>query len=303
MRAIRFRFVVSFLAVGAACGDNKTLQPDASVAQCADGIDNDADGMIDFPSDLGCESQDDDSENSAPAPACDDDRDNDGDGKIDFPEDPGCTIAAQDSEDDDCPSGPDCPQCADEIDNDGNGKIDFPSDPQCTAASDVLEFPDNPVACGVGTTIEMLPASGTATGTLTPASTSGLASACGAVNVQAYAYAFYVPQPSVVVATTDLPATTIDTVLDLRSSMCSDASASRACNDDITTDNLQSKITHDVPAGVYYLIVRGKDADVTGPYGVEVDLFPGEGTPCTSQADCGPGLQCRIPSGSTMMVC
>jgi PKD repeat protein len=60
---------------------------------CADGVDNDGDGAIDFPDDPGCSG----SLGNNEGPACDDDLDNDGDGKIDWdggsgggPPDPEC---------------------------------------------------------------------------------------------------------------------------------------------------------------------------------------------------------------------
>ena len=46
-------------------------------------------------------------------PACSDGIDNDGDGLVDYPNDPGCQVPLVDSESDDCPNGPLCPQCAD----------------------------------------------------------------------------------------------------------------------------------------------------------------------------------------------
>lgn len=68
---------------------------DVSVV-CDDAVDNDGDGLQDWPADPGCQfatSQDE-------APQCDDDLDNDGDGKVDWdggtggaPSDPQCTAA------------------------------------------------------------------------------------------------------------------------------------------------------------------------------------------------------------------
>lgn len=49
-------------------------------AQCSDGVDNDGDGLVDHPSDPGCE----ETHALEEAPACDDDRDNDGDGLADW---------------------------------------------------------------------------------------------------------------------------------------------------------------------------------------------------------------------------
>jgi hypothetical protein len=57
---------------------------------CADGLDNDADGEVDFGHDPGCEEETDASEKSA-FWICDDGLDNDGDGLVDFPADPDCT--------------------------------------------------------------------------------------------------------------------------------------------------------------------------------------------------------------------
>jgi len=109
---------------------------------CNDGVDNDGDGKIDFPSDMGCSSLDDDDEvNSGACPAggpgvcpeCNDGIDNDGDDLVDFPDDLECESYADDNESDtgpNCPAdGPGiCPQCNDGIDNDGDGKIDYPKD-------------------------------------------------------------------------------------------------------------------------------------------------------------------------------
>ncbi|MGR8935992.1 MAG: cellulose binding domain-containing protein [Gammaproteobacteria bacterium] len=64
---------------------------------CNDGIDNDGDGLIDFPADPGCTSASDNTE-TQPLPACSDGRDNDQDGLIDFPNDPGCAAADDDNE-------------------------------------------------------------------------------------------------------------------------------------------------------------------------------------------------------------
>jgi hypothetical protein len=57
--------------------------------QCADGIDNDGDGRIDFENDSGCTSAMDSSERDSDLP-CDDGFDNDRNGLIDYPADPGC---------------------------------------------------------------------------------------------------------------------------------------------------------------------------------------------------------------------
>lgn len=60
------------------------------VVACDDGLDNDGDGLNDFPNDPGCSSATDANERGAAA-ACDDGTDNDGDGRADYPSDPGCS--------------------------------------------------------------------------------------------------------------------------------------------------------------------------------------------------------------------
>ncbi len=100
------------------------------VPQCSDGLDNDGDGTIDFPADLGCSSAADGSEVSV---ACSDGIDNDGDGRIDFPDDPECSSVDDTTEDG-------APQCGDGIDNDGDGDVDFPADMGCTSATDRTEY-------------------------------------------------------------------------------------------------------------------------------------------------------------------
>lgn len=290
-----------------ACGDAK-IGPDAGLGVCSDGIDNDGDGKIDFPADVGCENESDTSEENT-APQCSDHRDNDEDGKTDFPEDPGCVAPNVDDEVDDCPSGPNCPQCSDGKDNDFNGITDYPADTGgCTSAADAVEFTDDALACGAGLTIQPMPIGGVATGMLM-GSMSSVTSPCGGGNnLPAVAYVLHVAAPKVIVASTDGAGTAIDTVLDLRSSMCSAETAEVACHDDIapgttSTANKKSKVVASVQPGTYYLIVTGKTASDTGAYSLEVDFLQGEGTSCAATSDCGPGLVCRTPLGGTEMVC
>src|SRR6476646_9911063 len=99
-----FASVFALAIVG--CGDNKAAPVDAHLPQCSDTVDNDGDGLIDYPDDPGCGDPNDESEDSPGKPQCSDGRDNDHDGKIDYPEDPGCFAPQADDERDDCPDGP-----------------------------------------------------------------------------------------------------------------------------------------------------------------------------------------------------
>jgi len=100
----------------------------ASLA-CADGIDQDMDGLIDWPDDPDCLTQVDDSE----LPACVDEIDNNGDGNTDFPDDPLCDDADDRSE---------IEVCQDLADNDGDGLFDYPEDPGCEGPLDDSEVPE-----------------------------------------------------------------------------------------------------------------------------------------------------------------
>lgn len=89
-------------------------------AICANGLDDDGDGVTDFPAEPGCDSPSDNDETDPNVPRqCSNAADDDEDGLIDFPDDPGCIGAADDFE------GPDC---SDGIDNNGNGTLDYDRD-------------------------------------------------------------------------------------------------------------------------------------------------------------------------------
>lgn len=69
-------------------------------------------------------------------PVCSDGVDDDADGKIDYPLDPGCATPADDTETDECsttPPGASCPKCSNGIDDDADTLIDYPADPECSA--------------------------------------------------------------------------------------------------------------------------------------------------------------------------
>jgi type II secretory pathway pseudopilin PulG len=121
---------------------------DGSVPQCADCIDNEGDGQVDFvggsglPAELvGCTSADDPLETEL-GYECDDGLDNDDDFLIDFRADrggdPQCFLTTTEEE-----GGT---ACNDSIDNDGDGKIDFgtgpDNDPGCTDELDISELGD-----------------------------------------------------------------------------------------------------------------------------------------------------------------
>jgi hypothetical protein len=121
----------------------RVQQAGALLFPCADGIDDDGDGLVDAPLDPGCTDPADDSERAAEL-ACDDGEDDDGDGAIDTA-DPGCRDPSWPRED---------PECDDGLDNDLDGGFDHdgagqgPPDPHCVGKP--WEVREAPVACGLG---------------------------------------------------------------------------------------------------------------------------------------------------------
>lgn len=92
---------------------------------CADGLDQDGDELVDYPSDPECASLEDPSESAD----CSDGVDNDGDGLIDFgfdaSNDPGCAAPE--------PWSLESPQCSNGLDDDLDGSIDHGEDASCAA--------------------------------------------------------------------------------------------------------------------------------------------------------------------------
>lgn len=111
----------------------------AAPKKCNNNIDDDNDGLIDWPNDPGCSSRTDNTETS-PSLVCDNgaDETDDADALADFRltnGDPGCTSATDPSEIDG--------QCDDLSDNDGDTHVDFgfPNDSKCETFSDNDESP------------------------------------------------------------------------------------------------------------------------------------------------------------------
>ena len=134
------RLVVGLIAMCAACAIAAIYAPFlrppvvGATDQCSDGIDNDGDGLIDYPTDPGCVDYWDPSELDSvdpPSVACNDGFDNDSDTFIDLA-DAGCDSALDISEVDDVPVV--LAQCSDSIDNDGDTLIDM-LDPGCESVS------------------------------------------------------------------------------------------------------------------------------------------------------------------------
>jgi hypothetical protein len=101
---------------------------DVCDVQCDNGLDDDGDGLVDFPDDPGCPAASFDDED----PPCGNGADDDGDGLVDL-DDPGCANVAWPTE---------SPACDDGADNDGDGNADHPADDGCAAPSALSEEPE-----------------------------------------------------------------------------------------------------------------------------------------------------------------
>ncbi len=79
-----------------ALADGVSVSVTVSVFECSDGLDNDSDSLIDYPSDTECSGPLDSTEKNITH--CSDGLDNDSDGRTDFPDDTGCDSSADTSE-------------------------------------------------------------------------------------------------------------------------------------------------------------------------------------------------------------
>jgi hypothetical protein len=129
---MRVLFAAAVLAVAAFPSLDSADAKHVAVYACNDGIDNDGDGLTDYPADTACIGPFDYSE----VPQCSDGIDNDGNGVIDYPAEEACTSPTGDQESD-------IPivvgGCNDGYDNDLDGKTDYPADPDCKSPGDFPE--------------------------------------------------------------------------------------------------------------------------------------------------------------------
>ncbi len=282
------------------CGGGTTGGTDDTA--CSNGTDDDGDTLIDL-DDPGCANANDDDENNVVKPQCSDGLDNDDDGKVDYPADPGCLNSNQNSELDDCPSGPNCPACSNAADDDLDGKTDA-DDPGCSNARDTSEEEFNATACGPRVVVTPLPATGKTTGTLELAA-SHLISAgnCGGLGAE-LAYELTVTEPMVIVASTAVAGTTVDTVVYVRGADCA-SNSELTCNNDASSSATGSTVQASLQPGTYYIIVDGNTNMSAGTFNLEVTRFKGQGSACDAAiaGDCAPGFFCRALPGQASTTC
>ena len=131
MRLLRIilPLVLIALAVSPALGSGPVAKK--ATYQCGDRIDNDSDGLTDYPDDPQCIARYDYNE----LPQCSDGLDNDGSGQADYPADEDGCLSPEDDLEADLP----VTACTDGYDNDLDGRTDYPSDPGCSSEIDFSE--------------------------------------------------------------------------------------------------------------------------------------------------------------------
>ncbi len=234
---------------------------------CSNRLDDDDDGIVDFPLDPGCSAAGDEDEADRPTPPfCANGLDDDGDGRVDYPADPGCAGFGDGDEADPMVA----PQCADGVDNDRDDTIDFPEDPGCEAAADASERG----SCGRGyDAIEVRPGRvirGTTRGN--PFAQEGTCGGRGApeavflVRVDGLADALRV--------TTDLPGNDLETALYVRRG-CTDGGSELACAREPLEDGVAANelILEDPAPGTYYVFLDGANGR-GGDFEVLIELVP-----------------------------
>jgi hypothetical protein len=131
--------LAALLATAFALSSADSAHAIALLPECGNNIDDDRDGMIDFPAESGCAGPNDLAEVGRVSRACSNGQNDglsDGDTVADYPADPGC-VSARDN-DETNPAVP--PQCSDEVDNDNDGSVDHVlGDPGCISGSDDSE--------------------------------------------------------------------------------------------------------------------------------------------------------------------
>jgi hypothetical protein len=232
---------------------------ETAVAPCRNGLDDDGDGLTDA-ADPACGWRDADSERDA---ACNNGVDDDGDGALDFWFDRGCTGADDDDETD--PLDPArAPACADDADNDSDGLSDFPADPDCAGPFSTSEA--TPVCAG-GVEATVMPGARFIRGDSTNGG-ADLAGTCGGAPGQELVYALLIERAQQIRFSTVNAETALDTVLYVRRD-CADPS-DLGCVDDLSIQERHATLTVDFArAGLYFLVVDAKVGG--GPFRVDLE--------------------------------
>jgi hypothetical protein len=268
-----------------ACGVSQTdavPRTDAAPGpRCSNGLDDDADGLVDFPNDPGCTSPADDDEVEV-RPECADGADNDGDALVDLA-DLECVNAVDDREAANA-------ACANGLDDDGDALEDWVADPGCVDAEDPSE---NGVPSCADPPLD-LTATGAAAGIFSPADGSSFAGSCGGAGPEALAM---VAVPSLLSSLAlSVSASGLAAVAHLRGA-CADAATELGCSTGTGSASLE---LGSVPPGPVWIFADSDTPLVGGAWSMSVSGVIASGEPCAPAdlvflCDFAAGEACRVP--------
>jgi len=238
---------------------------------------------------------------------CADGVDNDGDGKIDYPHDPGCDSFEDDDESNDTcatnPTGPGnmCPQCGNRIDDDGDGLIDydppagFRADPGCHSAAWPTEIDD----CIMGVQTSEFDATGHASGnTATQVNHFAPTTQCvfeALAPDQVFHY--HIDQPTRQVTATMIAAAGFNQpVLYIRKNTCGDVNAQVGCATATSGTVFTSAANLQVGDDLYVFADGEFPSGSAGMFAIQLNValdFMAQCNPALTWKHCGVGLKCQ----------
>ena len=212
-------------------------------------MDDDEDGLTDYPEDRGCLFAGGRSEVDAfdPPQRCEDGVDNDGDGLVDG-QDPGC-----ENVDDDDEADPDeLPLCGNDIDDDEDGLIDWPADPGCQARGDLGEAQ----TCRPELAVQTIENGGSIQGETSEDDADNFRNRCGGRDAPDAVYRYVVDAPiERLTFSADNEFTDFPVILSVRRD-CEEPLSTLACAGDFRTP--EPTITIEQPeVGEYFVFVDG----------------------------------------------
>ena len=209
---------------------------------------------------------------------CADGIDNNGAGGIDYPNDPGCSSSSDDTETTVCP-GAGCPVCSNGLDDDTDTKIDYPTDFGCTSAASGSEVfctgePDYAM-----TPISTATTMGDSTAT---ADNYDQTCQTNTGNDMAFALQLPVPVTSLVIDTDSTTGAVTDTVVSLKDAACGTQFGCDDDGGTAGGGLLSKLTVANVPAGNYAIQVDGYGTGNNGPFVLRVLGTVAPMTSCTS---------------------
>lgn len=189
--------------------------------------------------------------------------------------------------------------CGDGVDNDGDGLTDYPNDPGCTSSSDTDETNSPPPGCSGGPANNCFasPTSVAAAGGSTSQSTTGATTESGepapCASIGGTVWFTWTPSASGT-ATIDTMGSGYDTALAVYTGSSLTGLTNVGCNDDLSSGDLDSRVSFTATSGVTYRIQAGGYNGATGSLALRVTAPSSScGTPANNQFSCATTIGAR----------